>query len=61
VSNFTECFKLISAFTGTQGTAPDLWDCDFGTETPTTTNCFTGHSTDSVDNYADIPTAWGGA
>jgi len=27
--NFGECFKRTS-FTGTKGTAPDLWECDFG-------------------------------
>ena len=61
VSNFTNCFRLTAAFTGTKGTAPALWGCSFGTETPVTTTCFTGHSLDSVDNYASIPTAWGGA
>ena len=61
VSDFTSCFRFTGAFTGTKGTAPALWDCSFGTQTPVTTDCFTGHSTDSVDNYASIPTAWGGA
>jgi hypothetical protein len=56
---FTDAMR-IGTFTGTQGTAPALWDCDFGTGTPTTTNCFTGQTTSSVDNHADIPTAWGG-
>ena len=60
-SNFTDCFRFAVAFTGTKGTAPALWGCDFGTQTPVTTTCFTGHSLDSVDNYASIPTAWGGA
>jgi len=58
--NFTECFQLTGAFGGSQGTAPALWDCTFN-GAPTTTNCFTGHSAASVDNYGDIPTAWGGA
>ena len=59
VSDFTLCFSRTS-FTGTQGTAPTLWDCDFGTETPTTTDCFdgAGNSATSLTNYADIPEAW---
>ena len=56
-----EFFELNGAFTGTQGTAPELWDYTYGTGTPVTTDCFNGQSTSSVDNYADIPTAWGGA
>ena len=51
----------IGTFTGTQGTAPALWDCSYGTGTPTTTTCFTGQTAGSVTNYASIPTAWGGA
>ena len=56
-------FSLFSrtSFSGTQGTAPDLWNCNFGTGTPTKTNCFAGagNSITSLDNYADIPVAWG--
>ena len=48
----------IGTFTGTQGTAPDLWNYDFGTGTPTKTNCFMGHSSGSVSNFADIPAEW---
>ena len=51
----------IGTFTGIQGTAPALWDCSYGTGTPTTTTCFTGQTSASVTNYASIPTAWGGA
>ena len=58
--DFAGCFQLTGAFTGAKGTAPALWDCTFN-GAPTTTNCFTGHSAASVDNYGDIPTAWGGA
>jgi hypothetical protein len=58
--DFTGCFMLSGAFTGTKGDAPALWDCTFN-GAPTTTNCFTGHSAASVDNYGGIPTAWGGA
>lgn len=28
--NFQRCFYRSGAFTGVQGTAPDLWNCDFG-------------------------------
>ncbi len=55
---FSSCFRLDSAFTGTQGTAPALWDCTYGTGTPVITDCFHGHSAASVDNYAAIPVAW---
>ena len=58
--NFTEAMH-IGTFAGTQGTAPALWDCSYGTGTPTTTTCFTGQTSASVTNYASIPTAWGGA
>ena len=57
--NFNSCFNRAS-FTGTQGTAPDLWNYSYGTGTPTTTNCFAGagNSLTSLTNYASIPTAW---
>jgi hypothetical protein len=57
--NFAEAMR-IGTFTGTQGTAPALWDCTFGTGTPTKTNCFTGHTTSSVTNHGDIPADWRG-
>ena len=61
VSDFTECFSR-SSFTGTQGTAPDLWNCNFGTGTPTKTNCYSGagNSLTSLSNYNSIPQSWGG-
>jgi hypothetical protein len=55
--SFVECFFLTS-FTGTIGEAPELWNCDFGTEIPTKIGCFNGHSINSVSNYADIPAKW---
>ena len=55
--SFAECFSLTS-FTGTIGEAPELWNCDFGTGSPTKTDCFNGHSINSVSNYADIPAEW---
>ncbi|MBP8289059.1 MAG: hypothetical protein KAX51_04510, partial [Chromatiaceae bacterium] len=57
--DFTNCFN-IGTFAGTQGTAPELWNCSFGTGTPTTTTCFTGQTSASITNYASVPTAWGG-
>lgn len=56
--DFTDCFAR-GAFTGTQGTAPALWDCDFGTGTPTKTGCYggAGNSLTSLDNYA-LTTLW---
>lgn len=56
---FTNCFYR-TTFTGTQGTVPDLWNCDFGTGTPTKTGCFggAGNTATSISNFADIPAAW---
>jgi hypothetical protein len=58
-SDFTNCFNR-TAFTGTPGEAPDLWNCNFGTATPVKLLCFggTGNSPASVSNYGDIPAAW---
>ncbi len=56
--DFSSCFQLAAAFTGTQGTAPALWDCTYGTGTPVIADCFQGHSAASVDNYSAIPVAW---
>jgi len=56
--NFSNCFWDI-AYTGLAGTAPELWGYDFGSGTPTTTGAFLYQTT--LTNYADIPTAWGGA
>ena len=57
--NFTDCFTRTS-FTGIQGVAPDLWNCNFGSGTPTKTRCYSGagNSLTSLSNYASIPTAW---
>ena len=55
-SNFTNCFWR-TGFSGTQGEAPALWNCNFGTGTLTTTSCYggTGNSTTSLINYNNIP------
>ncbi len=57
--NFGKCFYR-SSFTGVQGTAPALWEADYGTGTPITTGCFggDGNSATSLTNYADIPAEW---
>ena len=60
VSDFASFFQITTAFTGTQGIAPALWDADYGTETPTITNAFTGHDAASLSNYATIPNGWKG-
>jgi hypothetical protein len=56
---FYSCFRRTS-FSGSQGTAPDLWNCNFGTGTATKTDCFngTGNSLTSISNYNDIPEDW---
>jgi len=57
--NFTNCFTRTS-FSGVQGVAPDLWNVNFGTGTPTRTSCYSGggNSLTSLSNYASIPTNW---
>lgn len=57
--DFTDCFTRYN-FTGIQGTAPDLWNCDFGTGTPIRTRCYSGegNSGTSILNYGDIPSNW---
>jgi len=58
-NNFQACFSRPS-FTGTQGEAPELWECDFGSGTPTKTECYAGagNSLTSLSNYGDIPSDW---
>jgi hypothetical protein len=58
-SDFTNCFSR-SSFTGVQGEAPDLWNCDFGSATPVTTMCYgsPGNSSTSLSNYDDVPVGW---
>jgi len=56
---FGNCFYRTS-FSGTQGVAPDLWNCNFGTGTATKALCFggAGNSLTSLSNYGDIPVEW---
>ena len=57
--SFDHCFYRYM-FSGTQGTAPDLWNCDFGTGSPYTFWCFygDGNNIDSLANYYSIPSEW---
>lgn len=57
--NFMYCFYRAS-FSGIQGTAPDLWNCDFGSGVPTKSACFNGagNSETSLTNYTSIPSGW---
>lgn len=58
--NFSSCFSRTTYGAASPGTAPDLWNYDFGTGTPVTTSCFAGagNNLTSLTNYADIPAAW---
>jgi hypothetical protein len=55
--DFRQCF-LRSEFIGIQGTAPDLWNCSFGSINSEV--CFggTGNTTTSITNYDVIPNEW---
>jgi hypothetical protein len=59
VSDFRGCFSR-TAYTGIQGEAPELWNCDFGTATPATTGCYggAGNSLSSLSNYNEIPASY---
>jgi len=56
---FANCFNR-ATFTGIIGVAPDLWNCNFGTGTPTPTLCYGGAGNNilSLLNYLLIPVAW---
>jgi hypothetical protein len=55
--DFTNCYYRTS-FSGTQGTAEELWNCTYSTVT--STNCYkgAGNSLTSLTNYASIPAGW---
>jgi hypothetical protein len=57
--DLSSCFDRDS-FAGVQGTAPDLWNCNFGSGTPVPSLCFgdAGNSLTSLANYEDIPVVW---
>jgi hypothetical protein len=55
--NFKDAFRFTS--TGPQGTAPDLWNCNYGTGgVSNSSGCFRHHSTASLSNYTSIPSGW---
>jgi hypothetical protein len=58
--DFSSCFSRTS-FSGIQGEAPDIWNCNYGTGTPVKTSAFSGsgNSIASLSNYCYIPTSWG--
>jgi hypothetical protein len=51
---FTDCFDR-SSYSGAIGEAPELWNCDFGTGSPASIDCYNGagNSTTSLSNYPD--------
>jgi hypothetical protein len=57
--DFANCFAR-TTFSGTQGTAPALWDFNFGTAAPVFTTTFggAGNSATSLTNYTNIPTRY---
>ena len=55
--NFSFCFNLRPAFTGSQGTAPALWLYTMNAAS-TKTTCFTGQTAASLTNFASIPAEW---
>ena len=60
--NFRNCFSRDSYISpdAEGGEAPDLWNCDFGTGTPTKTGCFGGNGNNAITltNYTSIPSEW---
>lgn len=56
--DFTNFFYLTDTFDGLIGVAPELWNYNYGTGTPTKTDAFQGHSISSLTNYSDIPEDW---
>lgn len=60
--NFQSCFQRNSYISpdAENGEAPDLWNCSFGTGSPTTTSCFGGNGNNAITltNYTSIPSDW---
>ena len=58
--DFRECFKGAgSATAALAGSAPELWNYDFGRAGYSSTDCFANVSS-YLNNYSIIPSAWGG-
>lgn len=66
--DFSRCFeRSYSSYSNycKGGTAPRLWeytytDTNGNTLTPISTDCFKGHTVDTLTNWLDIPESWGG-
>jgi hypothetical protein len=57
--NFTSMFRNVGTLGGTlQGTAPEMWNFNYGTGTPTVAFAFNGNSATNISNYANIPASW---
>lgn len=56
---FYMTFVRGATFTGTQGTAPELWNYTYKSA-PSVRNCFLGQSASTLTNYSNIPNVWGG-
>lgn len=59
IPSFYMTFVRGATFAGTQGTAPELWNYTFKSA-PTVRNCFLGQDSNSLSNYSNIPSIWGG-
>jgi hypothetical protein len=57
--DFTSTFYRYT-FNGTQGEAPELWNCTYSRTPVTSTNCFSGSGNNltSLSNYNSIDVAW---
>jgi hypothetical protein len=51
-------FFFLNSWLGVQGTAPEIWNANYGSGTPTTIDCFQGHSVSSLSNNNSIPSGW---
>jgi hypothetical protein len=56
--NFSSCFYECFLDENSHGTSPDLWNYNFGTETPIKTNCYFSVKYESLTNSSDIPKDW---
>ena len=52
-------FVRKGSYSGTKGVAPELWNYTYKSA-PNGRNCFLGQSNDSLENYSNIPSDWGG-
>ena len=59
IPSFYMTFVRGATFAGEQGTAPELWNYTFKSA-PTKRNCFLGQDSNSLSNFSNIPSVWGG-